>query len=107
MYTIGISIFIVPAICGSKDVIVKVLSNNAFAFIARLSFCGYLIHYIILSYSLWGFEDSVYLNVENMLCLWVTEAFLTCIAAGILSLLIEIPIMNLAVILFKGKARAK
>lgn len=97
------SCLVIPGILGSKDLIVKFFSCKLFSFLQRLSFGGYLTHYIIILYTLWQSNDAVYYNVENLIGLFFAEFFLTLIAAAIVALIIEIPIMNLSGILLGGK----
>lgn len=100
---IAVSCFVIPGMLGSKDMFVKFYSNKMFAFVQKLSFCGYLTHYIIILYTIWQTRDSIYYNVENLLELFITEAFLTLLAAIVVTLIIEIPIANLSAILLGGR----
>lgn len=88
---------------GQKDLVARVLGSKVFAFVQRLSFGGYLVHYIIIQYTIWDSKDSVYYNAENLLALFFSEFSLTLLAASIIALMIEIPIMNLSSILLGGK----
>lgn len=88
---------------GSKDLIVKFFNCKLFAFLQRLSFGGYLTHYIIILYTLWNSKDAVYYDSENLIGLFFSEFLLTLVAAAIVALIIEIPIMNLSGILLGGK----
>lgn len=86
--------------CGSKDLIVKILANKLFAFLARLSFCGYLIHFVVIQYALWSSQDALYMNVENLIVLYLSELTFTLLSAFVLHLFVEQPIINLAAIIF-------
>lgn len=86
----------IPGMLGSKDLIAKFFSNTLFAFLQRLSFGGYLTHYIIILFTLWYSKDAVYYDSENLIGMFFSEFFFTLIAAAIVALIIEIPIMNLA-----------
>lgn len=102
-YVISVTFFVIPAMIGQKDLVARVLGSKVFAFVQRLSFGGYLVHYIIIQYTIWDSKDSVYYNAENLLSLFFSEFSLTLLAASVIALMIEIPIMNLSSILLGGK----
>ncbi|EAR83718.3 acyltransferase family protein (macronuclear) [Tetrahymena thermophila SB210] len=102
-YVIATTCFMIPGMLGSKDLIAKFFSNTLFAFLQRLSFGGYLTHYIIILFTLWYSKDAVYYDSENLIGMFFSEFFFTLIAAAIVALIIEIPIMNLAQILLGGR----
>ncbi|EAS07221.1 acyltransferase family protein (macronuclear) [Tetrahymena thermophila SB210] len=107
IYVVGIILVLLPGMCGSQDFLMKVMSSKIFQFIAKLTFQGYLIHYIVLTFSLWNFKDSLYVNNENILQLYSTELVFTLSLSLLFVILIEQPFTNLANIIFNRQKASK
>lgn len=94
-----------------KDYIGSILSWKPLGVISKVSFCGYLIHYMIIQRSVFNARQSIYLNYENVHYFYFTDILLTLFAASILSLFVEIPFINLEKFLkdnrFKNKKGEK
>ncbi|KAL4436160.1 hypothetical protein ABPG74_018144 [Tetrahymena malaccensis] len=106
-YVVGIILVLIPGMCGSQDLLMKVMSSKIFQFIAKLTFQGYLIHYIVLTFSLWNYKDSLYVNNENILQLYFTELLLTLSFSLVFVILIEQPFTNLANLIFNRQRASK
>ncbi|KAL4453984.1 hypothetical protein ABPG74_003867 [Tetrahymena malaccensis] len=107
LYVIGVTLILLPGMCGSNDLIMRVMSSKIFQLLAKLTYQGYLIHFIILSYSVWSFKDSIYLNNENILQLYSAELIIVLFLAFLFVLIFEQPFTNLANILFAGRKQAQ
>ena len=89
-----------PGLLGSKDIIVKIMGNVGFAFIARLSFTGYLIHYMVVSFSYYTNNNTVFVEDATMIYYWIANAVFSLFFALVLSTFVELPFMNLEGIIF-------
>ncbi|KAL4477952.1 hypothetical protein ABPG72_013360 [Tetrahymena utriculariae] len=107
IYVVGIIFILLPGMCGSQDFLMKVMSSKIFQFKAKLTFQGYLFHYIILTFSLWDSKDFLYVNNENILQLYSTELILTLSFSLVFVILIEQPFTNLANIIFNRQRASK
>ncbi|KAL4432266.1 hypothetical protein ABPG74_020234 [Tetrahymena malaccensis] len=107
LYSFGIILVLLPSVCGSKDLIVKTMSSSIFQFASKLTFQGYLYHYAILTYSLWTFYDSMYLDIQNIFSLYVSQVPIILLISFIFYVLIELPLNNTANIIFSRNIKKK
>jgi peptidoglycan/LPS O-acetylase OafA/YrhL len=102
-FTTGLSLILMPTLMGYNKVAFEILGNSAWTPLARLSFCGYLIHYglvyaILLSRPVAGYLSNTELFFDFIICLVVTYT-----AALPISLMLESPLLGIEKIL-KGQA---
>ncbi|EAS03650.1 acyltransferase family protein (macronuclear) [Tetrahymena thermophila SB210] len=102
-YTIGVCLVCMPAIFGSKDLIVQILSCKLFALLARFSFSGYLIHYIIIAFNLWNSYDAMYFSFSELFYHFLGVTMIVLLFGLLLHLAVEQPVVGLSNIIFNGK----
>ncbi|KAL4481001.1 hypothetical protein ABPG72_014469 [Tetrahymena utriculariae] len=107
LYSLAVILVLLPSVCGSKDLLVKTMSSSIFQFFSKLTFQGYLYHYAIETYSLWVFYDSMYLNIQNVLNLYIAQVPIIFLVSLIFYVLIELPLNNLANIIFNRNVKKK
>ncbi|EAR92156.2 acyltransferase family protein (macronuclear) [Tetrahymena thermophila SB210] len=107
LYSLAVILVLLPSVCGSKDLIVKIMSSSIFQFMSKLTFQGYLYHYAIETYSLWSFYDSMYLSIQNVLNIYVAQVPIIFLISFIFYVLIELPFNNLANIFFNRNSKKK
>ena len=95
IYISGLNLLLMPNFLGLKDYIGSILSWKPLGIISKLSFCGYLMHYMIVQRSVMNSRQSIYLNYENVHYFYFADILLSLFAALILSLFVEIPFINL------------
>jgi peptidoglycan/LPS O-acetylase OafA/YrhL len=66
IYVLMVFLVTLPGMSGSKDIVARFMSHDFFAWFARITFTGYLVHYIIIEASSYGFQDSTYIGFEEM-----------------------------------------
>ena len=63
LYVIGIFFVVLPSLCGSNDIIARAMSSRFFAWLARITFTGYLVHLMFVLINGFGEMDSGYLGL--------------------------------------------
>ncbi|EAR92753.1 acyltransferase family protein (macronuclear) [Tetrahymena thermophila SB210] len=107
LYVIGVTLIILPGMCGSNDLIMRVMSSKVFQLLAKLTYQGYLVHFVILTYTLWSFKDPIYLNNENIISLYIVQLPIVLFISFLFVLFFEQPFTNLANILFASRKQAQ
>ena len=101
IYVIGLNLILLNNFLGSKDWVRTILSWKLFSIIARLSFCGYLVHLIIILRFSYSSKATQVIEAENLNYHFFSDLLLSLIFAGILSLFVEIPFMNVEKFIFR------
>ncbi|CAD8107262.1 unnamed protein product [Paramecium primaurelia] len=103
-FVIGVGFCITPALLGCKnDPSRFILGHPFWQPIARISFCMYLTHFIVILFMTFSSTQLVYYQYSHILFFTLTDIVYTIVIGGILSLAIEVPCMNLEKILFAPK----
>ncbi|CAD8208487.1 unnamed protein product [Paramecium octaurelia] len=103
-FVIGVGLCITPALLGCKnDPSRFILGHPFWQPIARISFCMYLTHFIVILFMTFSTTQLVYYQQSHILYFTLTDIVYTIIIGGLLSLAIEVPCMNLEKILFAPK----
>ena len=63
LYVIGIFFLVLPSLCGSNDIIARVMGCRFFAWMARITFTGYLVHMMFILVNGFGEMDTGYLGL--------------------------------------------
>lgn len=80
------------------------MGNRVFNFIAKFTYCGYLVHAIVIQVIGLSSKSSHYTTLPTVLYYWVADFTFVMFFAGVLMLLVEIPFANLDELLL-SKAR--
>ncbi|CAD8211140.1 unnamed protein product [Paramecium pentaurelia] len=103
-FVLGVGLCITPALLGCKnDPSRFILGHPFWQPIARISFCMYLTHFIVILFMTFSSTQLVYYQYSHILYFTLTDIVYTIIIGGLLSLAIEVPCMNLEKILFAPK----
>ncbi len=54
LYVVAVFFVVLPALLGSRDIIARTMSCDFFAWTARITFTGYLVHLMIIYVSAFG-----------------------------------------------------
>jgi peptidoglycan/LPS O-acetylase OafA/YrhL len=86
MYTLGIVLIILPYFFGYSNPIRTFLENEAFQFVSKISFSGYMIHFIIILRRASQIDTTQYLEpwlIFNYSCqdtiMILVAAFIMCL----------------------------
>ncbi|CAD8115428.1 unnamed protein product [Paramecium sonneborni] len=105
-FVLGVGLCITPALLGCKnDPSRFILGHPFWQPIARISFCMYLTHFIVILFMTFSSTQLVYYQYSHILFFTLTDIVYTIIIGGIISLAIEVPCMNLEKILFAPKKK--
>ena len=107
IYVFGLNLIFLNDFLGSNDWIRKILSWKFFGIIARLSFCGYLVHLIIILRFSLSSRASQYIKAETLNYQFFSDLSLSLIFAFILSLFVEIPFINVENFIFRTDGNKK
>jgi len=96
VFLIGVFMCCFASMFGCKNDPTKYLIGHwIFSPIAKVSFCMYLIHFIIIIHGTYSSRVNLFWQVESSLYTVMADIFLTILAATCLSLLVEAPVMGL------------
>jgi peptidoglycan/LPS O-acetylase OafA/YrhL len=92
-FATGLGLILLPVLMGHNRVIYEILGNSAWTPLARLSFCGYLIHYGLVFSILVSEPVAVYLSDMGLLYDFMICLIATYVVALPISLMLESPLM--------------
>ena len=95
IFVIGLSLIFMNSLIVGKDIIAKILAWKPFGVITNISFCAYLVHYFIIERSFLGSRQTIIYGTESVLYMYFTDIFFTLVLAGVLSVFVEMPFINL------------
>lgn len=95
-FLIGVTLVCFPAMFGCKnDPVHKILGHKLFAPIAKISFCMYLTHFIVIIMGVFSNRMDLYWQPMSSIYYVISDIFWTIILATFLSLLIESPTLGI------------
>lgn len=100
VYCFAVGLVCIPCMMGSKDFVVKILGSKAFTFLARITYCSYLVHYMCLQVQIMSLGQGQQWSYTISSALFVLGVVLAIIFASLMNLVIELPFMNLDGLLF-------
>ena len=98
---------LLPSILGAKSVFGLMLNAKALTFIARISFCTYLVHLIILYGFVLERTYDVYYDIIDNFVLYNGILVLSLACGFIMTLFIELPFANLLKLMLKKVQKEK
>ena len=103
LYILGIFWFIWPSMFGKNRVFRSFLNNGFFLVMARLSYAGYLIHYIIISVDSYGSQGNFIDTNWDLLLQFFSTLILASFGAILMILLVESPFVNIELTFFRKR----
>ena len=100
-FVFSLSLIILPSLLGIKSLVAFTLDTKFFNWVAKASFCAYLIHLTLMSASFGSFKIDFYYDFKPLYTMFVSILALSLFSGFLLSLLIEIPCSNLQRMWFK------
>jgi len=107
LFVIGVFMIVAPCLAGNLRPIRRFLSNMYFVIIARLSYSGYLVHFIVIEVMYW--DNNLLTGVSQYYQMGLSFAFMmtSCAFAVILYLLAEKPFANIETLFINKKKEGK
>ena len=62
MFVLAVTIIILPAIVGIKDVITFLCDTTFFSIVGKISFWAYLIHYMVIMRNSYNLKYTIYFS---------------------------------------------
>jgi peptidoglycan/LPS O-acetylase OafA/YrhL len=107
-FILGIMLVTFPAMFGCKnDPCHIILGSWIWSPIAKVSFCMYLVHFIVLMMGVFSNRMDMYWQYSSMLYAYVADVFWSILLATLLSVLVESPILGIEKILMRGGDKKK
>ena len=78
-----------------------------FAPLAKVSFCMYLVHFIVILDGTFSARMELFWQIESSLYTVLTDIFLSVLLATFLTLIIESPVLGLEKLLLRGGGKGK
>lgn len=102
-FLIGVYLLVFAAMFGCKNDPVKfILGHSFFSPLAKVSFCIYLTHFIVIMDNTFSSRMDLYWQTISSLYHIVTDIFYSILLALVLSLLVELPTLGLEKIFLRG-----
>ena len=96
IFVVGLSLAILPSLLGCKDSVIGFLMDTRlFNFIAKISFCTYLIHLTILNIWTQSRTVSRYYKIVPIFMEFMGVLVLSLLAGLVMTFLIEVPFSKL------------
>lgn len=96
LFNVGILLVILPTLLGLKTSFFRtILDTKLFNFIAKISFCVYLVHYIVLSQEIAYRAYDVYYYPKDIYIQFIGVLVLSCFFGFILTVTVELPFSHL------------
>ncbi|KAM3134927.1 hypothetical protein pb186bvf_012927 [Paramecium bursaria] len=103
VFVIGLSIVVIPSIIGMRDIFILFMSQITFRFMAKISFCGYLLHYIFIIVVIGLYYESPEFSEITLYQSFFGVTAITIIFGSLMTLFIEIPLSKLEKRLLQNK----
>ncbi|OMJ79325.1 hypothetical protein SteCoe_20666 [Stentor coeruleus] len=101
-FILGLFMFILPILIGKMPFLDKVMSHNAFEPLAKISYCGFLIHFsILVAYN--SSQNNTLIDGIYFMKDFFTIATIACVFGTFIYLIIEIPTQNLQNAVIRSK----
>ena len=110
IFVMGMSLAVLPSLLGVESFVHFLMDTKLFNFIAKVSFCTYLVHVIIIYQFIGKLSVDLYYSYLNEYALYAAHAVLSILWGFVLCLVVEIPFSKLQKVLMgklMGKDRAK
>lgn len=108
IFVMGLSMLILPSLLGVKSWVIFCMDTKFFNFIAKISFCTYLLHLLVIQWLINGRSVDYYYTTMSMHVIFVFICLISLILGFILVLMVEVPFAKLTKILMdKTKGNPK
>ena len=91
----GLSLLILPSLLGIDSIVRFVLDTKLFNFIAKASYCTYLIHLVVLTFIMTIRKIDFYYDLTSVFGYYTFYAVVSIFLGFILTILVEIPFAKL------------
>ena len=103
LYGLGLSLTLMPCLLGKFPYLIELMGAAMWAPLAKISYCAYLIHILILGTMIFSAEVAWYWSPLDIAIEYIAAVVLSYAAAFVLSLCVEAPFMNIEKVLFAKK----
>lgn len=79
-----------------------ILNAKAFVYIARVSFCTYLVHLMVLEYFIQVRSYDLYYNTCDIMIRYVGWLVISVFLGALMTMIIEVPCSNMLKLAFKN-----
>lgn len=101
-FTLGLFMFVFPILIGKMPFVNKIMSHKAFEPLAKISYCGFLIHFsLLVAYN--SSQNNTIIDGIYFMRDFFFIAPIACVVGAFIYLIIEIPTQNLQNAIIKGK----
>lgn len=92
LFIVGIIMLVLPTILGCKHSFFKlILDNKLFNFMAKISFCTYLVHLIVLIQYIFSRTEDSYYSITDAFPKYLGCLVLSCFFGFLVTVFVEVP----------------
>lgn len=95
LFVMGLSLGILPSILGVRSFINFIMDTKLFNFIAKVSFCTYLLHVLVIYQWIGKISVDTYYSFLTEYDIYVMHAVLSILSGFVLCIFVEIPFSKL------------
>ena len=104
---LSISLIVGPSLLGAKSMIRFIMDTKLFNFIAKISFCTYLIHLTVMYDFMGNRSADFYYEIIPVYNLFAAHTVLSMFLGFIMTVIIEIPFAKLQKLLMSSLMKSK
>ena len=108
LFIIGLFMTTLPSILGFRHSFFELaLSNKLLMFIARVSFCTYLVHLMVIYQFIYVQNADIYYQITEIFVVYLGILVISLALGFTLTMLVEVPFSNLLKLLMKAEGKFK
>ena len=107
LFAVGLFMLTAPGLVGNLKPFTHFMSNYYFTLVSRLSYTGYLIHYVFLFVVVYDSDQVLGINPGFSFSLAFSVFIFSCFGAFVIHLLVEKPFVNIETRIISGKKQIK
>ena len=95
LFVIAISLIVLPSLLGADSMVRFIMDTKFFNFVAKVSYCTYLVHAIFIFQWLIQYKVDLYYDIASSYDVFISQSVMSIIGGFLLALLVEIPCSKL------------
>jgi peptidoglycan/LPS O-acetylase OafA/YrhL len=99
IFILGLLFSVLPSILGIPTFLTTILTPSIFSFIARISFCTYLVHLMVIYQYIYTRSYDIYYNIGQMFVIYIGLLPIILTLGTAMTLTVEVPFGNLVKIM--------
>ena len=91
IFCFGLSMFLLPSLLGINSYVRFILDTNFFSVIAKISFCTYLVHLMVILWHVFTYEVDYYFTQDTQWSIFAFYLLASSIIGFLMTIIVEVP----------------